>query len=59
MIIRILWVQAETDLELQTYMKVMLGVILTTPTILPVSLDTTVTNTVTYLKDFTHMSRNS
>ena len=41
MTVRILWVQAEADLTLRTLMKIMLRVIATTSTKLPITSNTT------------------
>ena len=41
MIVRILWVQTEADLTLQTLMKIMLRVVMTTFTKLPIPSNTT------------------
>ena len=50
MIIRILWVQAEADLGLQTYMKVMLRMVMTTFTILSIATNTTIGTTNSIMK---------
>ena len=51
MIIRILWVQAEADLTLRTLMKIMLRVVTTTLTELPVPSNTTLRATERIMKD--------
>ena len=42
MIVRILWVQTEADLRLWTYMKVMLRMVSTASTILPITMNTAI-----------------
>ena len=51
MIVRILWVQAEADLTLRTLMKIMLRVITTTFTKLPISSNTTLRTTKRIMED--------
>ena len=50
MIVRILWVQAEAHLTLQTFMKIVLRVISTTPTKLPIPSDLTLQTTKRIMK---------
>ena len=51
MIVRILWVQAETGLTLRTLMKIMLRVVTTTFTKLPIPSNTTLGTTQRIMKD--------
>ena len=45
MTVRILWVQAEADLTLQTLVKIMLRVVTTSPTKLPITSNMTLRTT--------------
>ena len=51
MIVRILWVQAEADLTLWTLMKIVLRVVSTTLTKLPIPLNTTLRTTKRIMED--------
>ena len=51
MIIRILWLQAEADLTLRTLVKIVLRVVTTTFTELPVPSNTTLRTTKRIMKD--------
>ena len=51
MIVRILWVQAEADLTLRTLVKIVLRVIPTAPTKLPITPNTTFRTTKRIIKD--------
>ena len=51
MTIRILWVQAKADLTLRTLVKIMLRVVTTTFTKLPISSHTTLRTTQRIMKD--------
>src|ERR1700743_1597269 len=51
MIVRILWVQAEADLTLRTLMKIVLRVISTTSTKLPITSNTTFRTTERIMED--------
>ena len=51
MTVRILWVQAKADLTLQTLMKIMLRVITTTFTKLPIPSTTTLRTTKRIMED--------
>ena len=51
MIVRILWVQAEADLTLQTLMKIVLWVVTTTLTKLPIPSNTTFGTTQRIMED--------
>ena len=51
MIVRILWVQAEADLTLQTLMKIVLRVVTTTLTELPIPSNTTLRTTKRIMED--------
>ena len=51
MIVRILWVQAEADLTLQTLMKIMLRVVTTASTKFPIPLNTTLRTTKRIMED--------
>ena len=51
MIVRILWVQAEADLTLQTLMKIMLRVVTTTFTKLPIPSNPTFRTTKRIMED--------
>ena len=51
MTIRILQVQAEADLTLQTLMKIVLRMVTTTLTKLPISLNTTIRTTKRIMED--------
>ena len=51
MIVRILWVQAEANLTLRTLMKIMLRVVTTTFTKLPIPSNTTLKTTKRIMKD--------
>ena len=51
MTVRILWVQAEADLTLRTLVKIMLRVVMTTFTKLPIPTNTTFRTTQRIMKD--------
>ena len=51
MIVRILWVQAEANLTLRTLMKIVLRVISTAPTKLPITTNTTFRTTKRIMED--------
>ena len=51
MIVRILWVQAEADLTLWTLMKIVLRVIMTTSTKLPITSNTALRTTKRIIED--------
>ena len=51
MIIRILWVQAEADLTLRTLMEIVLRVITTTSTKLPITSNTALRTTKRIMED--------
>ena len=51
MIVRIFWVQAEADLTLRTFMKVVLRMVTTTSTKLPIPSNTTLRTTKRIMKD--------
>ena len=51
MIVRILWVQAEADLTLRTFMEIVLRMVPTTSTKLPISPNTTLRTTKRIMED--------
>ena len=51
MVVRILGVQTEADLRLQTYRKVILRMVLTTSTILPINMNPAIRTTYSFMID--------